>query len=74
MVLLGSYLCGLAFNMSRLVPFLQRCGDLLQRESLLTNPRDRNVTQEMANNIGKALEDLARATGSVAHFYRSLQI
>jgi len=49
MVLLGSYMSVLSFNMMRLGPLLQRCGDLLQRESLLTNPRDRQMTQDMAN-------------------------
>ncbi len=72
MVLLGSYLSGLAFNFTRLAPLLQRCGDLLQRESLLVNQRDRQMTSEMANNIGRALEEVSRATGSVAHLYRTL--
>jgi hypothetical protein len=74
MVLLGSYMAGLAFNFTRLAPLLQRCGDLLQRESLLTNPRDRQLTSEMTNSIGRALEEVSRATGSVAHFYRTLHI
>lgn len=72
MVLLGSYMCGLAFNLTRIAPLFQRCGDLLQRESLLTNPRDRHITMEMANNLGRALEEISRATGAVAHFYRTL--
>lgn len=74
MVLLGSYMTGLAFNLTRVAPILQRCGDLLTRESLLTNPRDRQLTQEMANNLGRALEEISRATGSTAHLYRTLQI
>jgi hypothetical protein len=28
-VLLGSYLNNLALNLQRLIPFIQRCGDLL---------------------------------------------
>ena len=28
----------------------------------------------MANNIGRALEELSRAAGSVAHFYRTIQL
>lgn len=31
------------------------------------------MTQEMANQIGAALEDVSRATGAVAHFYKTLQ-
>jgi hypothetical protein len=28
----------------------------------------------MVRNLGKALEDVSRATGSVAHFYRTLEM
>ena len=71
-VLLGSYLSSLSFAMNRLSPFLQRGGDLLQRESLMQNPIDRQLTTELVNNIGRALENLARSTGATAHFYRTL--
>ena len=73
-VLLGSYLNNLALNMQRLIPFMQRCGDLMQRESLLHQSRDRHMTTELANTIGRALEEVARASGSVAHFYRSVSL
>jgi hypothetical protein len=35
---------------------MQRCGDLLQRESLITDEESRKELQHMANTIGKALE------------------
>ena len=53
---------------------MMRCGDLMQRENLLANARDRNMTTNMANIIGRALEEVARSTGSVAHFYRSVNL
>lgn len=28
----------------------------------------------MANDLGQALEDISRATGSVAHFYKTLEM
>ena len=65
-------MAGLAFNFTRLAPILQRCGDLMQRESLLVNQRDRQMTSDMANTIGRALEEVSKATGSVAHLYRTL--
>jgi hypothetical protein len=71
---MGSYLCNLSLNLQRLLPFIQRVGDLLQRENLLTNSRDRHLTNEMAIVIGKALEEVSRATGSISHFYSGLQI
>jgi len=73
-VLLGSYMSNLSFNLTRIAPLLSRCGDLMQRESLLVNSRDRQLTNEMANNLGRALEEVSRATGAVAHLYRTLQI
>ena len=73
-VLLGSYMSNLALNLQRLIPFMMRCGDLLQRESLLQQTRERNMTTHMANLIGRTLEEVARSTGSVAHFYRSVQL
>jgi hypothetical protein len=74
MVLLGSYMNNMAFNMQRMIPFLQRCGDLMQRESLLTNADHRRQTAEMAIVLGSMLEELAKATGSVAHLYKHLEI
>jgi hypothetical protein len=71
-VLMGSYMSNLALNLQRLVPFMMRCGDLMQRENLLNQRRDRQLTTELANNLGRALEEVARASGSVAHFYRSV--
>jgi len=35
-VLMGSYLANLSQTLNRLTPFMQRCGDLMQRESQLT--------------------------------------
>ena len=46
----------------------------MQRESKLTNEAERNLTKELANNIGKALEDVSRATGTVAHLYKNLDV
>jgi hypothetical protein len=53
---------------------MTRCGDLMQRESQLNNEAERKLTQELANNIGKALEDISRATGAVAHLYKSVDM
>lgn len=40
----------------------------------MTGQAERELTQEMVRNLGKALEDVSRATGSVAHFYRTLEM
>lgn len=32
------------------------------------------MTQEMAHQLGRALEEIARATGSTAHFYSTLNM
>ena len=46
----------------------------MQRESRLQNEAERNLTKELANNIGRALEDVSRATGTVAHLYKNLDM
>ena len=53
---------------------MQRCGELMQRESLIINEAERKMTQDLAGDIGKCLEDISRATGSVAHFYKSVEL
>lgn len=73
-VLLGSYLSNLNLQLQRLTPLMSRCGDLMQREGRLQNEAERNLTKELANNIGKALEDVSRATGTVAHLYKNLEV
>ena len=72
--LLGSYMTNMAFNLQRLLPFMQRCGDLMARESLMTNAEHRRKTAELAIVLGSALEEVARASGSVAHIYKNLEL
>lgn len=74
LVLLGSYLSNLTLQLQRTTPFLQRSGDLLQRESLITDAAQRQELQELARQVGSILEDISRATGSVAHFYKNLEL
>ena len=74
MVLMGSYLANLSQAMIRLAPFMQRTGDLLQRENTLSNEGHRRKTNEMAVMIGEALEEISKASGSVAHLYKKMAI
>ena len=46
----------------------------MQRESQLTQPDQRRKTAEMAILIGQALEEVSKATGSVAHFYKKFEM
>ena len=72
--LLGSYMTNMAFNLQRLIPFMQRCGDLMSRESLITNADHRHQTAELCIVLGSALEEIAKATGSTAHIYKNMEI
>lgn len=74
LILLGSYLANLQFTIQRLLPFMYRTSELMQREGQMHNPEDRAETQEMANQIGKALEELARASAASAHLFSNLRI
>jgi hypothetical protein len=46
----------------------------MMRESLMTDAEQRKQTEEMAQQIGRALEELCKATGSVAHLYKNLEV
>jgi len=48
-LLLGSYLNNLTNQIQRVLPYMTRTGDLMQRESLLTTNENRISTAEMAN-------------------------
>ena len=50
---------------------MTRTGDLMQRESIITTNEDRVATANMANQVGEALEMVSKATGAVAHLYKT---
>jgi hypothetical protein len=75
MLLLASFfLSNFQFTLNRLTPFMYRAGELLHRERNLINPVDRAETQQLINQIGRALEEVARAAALSAHYYRDLTI
>jgi DNA-binding ferritin-like protein (Dps family) len=74
LTLLGGFMYSFQFQLMRLIPFMSRLADLLQRESQMTNSIDRQQTQALANEIGKAMEEITTATQSVAGLFRNLQI
>lgn len=53
---------------------MQRCGDLMQRESLLTVASHRHKTSELVMVLGECLEEVSRITGSTAHLYKNLEV
>lgn len=46
----------------------------MMRESLLTTEPSRRSTAEMSILLGQALEQVAKATGSVAHLYKNFEM
>lgn len=74
MHLMGSYLSHLGENIQYILPLLIRCGDLLQRESLITDPLERQYLQKFTNQIGECLDQIAKCSGSVGHLYRGIEI
>ena len=53
---------------------MDRTGELMHRESLISDQRARHHTCEMARVIGEALEDISKATGAVAHLYKNFEV
>ena len=46
----------------------------MQKEALFTTEAERKMTEEMAHSLGQCLEDISRATGAVAHLYKSVEL
>ena len=63
---LGGFLQMYQFQVLRLLPFISRLADLLQRESLLTDPQHRTEVEALARSIGAAMHELGTATQGVA--------
>lgn len=74
LVLLGGFLSTYQFQIMRLIPFISRIGDLMQRESLISDPQERGMLQQIANRVGDALFELDSATRPVIDLLRNLQI
>ncbi|CAG9334376.1 unnamed protein product [Blepharisma stoltei] len=74
LVLLGGYLYNYQFQMLRLLPFISRLADLLQRESLITDPSERAHLQNLGRNVGMALNEFMLATGPVLELLNTVQI
>jgi hypothetical protein len=71
---LGHFLNFYQFQLLRLLPFLSRLADLLQRESLITNSYDRSELQSLARSIGTAMKELQTATQRVSGLFQELDV
>lgn len=74
LVLLGEFLYSYQFQLLRLIPFISRLSDLLQREAHITQLQDRIQTQALSVEIGKAMNEIVLATVPVVDFFRNLQL
>ena len=74
LVLLGGFLYNYQFQLLRLLPFISRVADLLQRESLITDPQERLLLQQLASRVGSALNELNLATAPVTGMLQNIQI
>ncbi len=72
--MVGTFLHNYQTQLTRLIPFLSRVADLFQREALITNPRERLQTQEIARHVGAALHEIVYATAPVAHLIRGVRL
>ena len=71
---IGTFLYNYQFQLLRLIPFVSRLADLMQRESLIATPRERLQVQAIAQYVGQAMHELVYATAPVAHLVRDIQI
>jgi hypothetical protein len=55
-------------------PFVQRMGELLQRESQMINQEDRKDAEKMARILGKAFDEQARISASISHLLEGISM
>lgn len=70
--ILGGYMNKLYFNLLRILPFIGRLGDLMERESLINNEKDRKDLEKMAKNVGMAFAELNKATEPIPYLLENL--
>ena len=74
LVLLCGFLYNYQFQLLRLLPFISRVADLMQRESLITDPNERAMLQQLSQRVGNALNELALATTPITSLVQQIQI
>lgn len=74
LVLLGGFLYNYQFQLMRLIPFLSRLSDLLQRESLITEAQQRAELQRFSRAMGAAMQEINLATQPVVELFQMMEI
>ena len=74
LVLLGGFLYNYQFQLMRLIPFLSRLADLLQRESLITEAQQRAELQRFSRAMGTAMREINLATQPVVDLFQMMEI
>ena len=74
MTLLGGFLHNYELQVLRFLPFVSRVSDLLQRESLITDPNERAQLQALVQRVSAGLNEISAATTPVAAMLSQLQI
>jgi len=70
---MGRFLNRYANNLTRIIPYIHQIGDLLERESLLTDEFERNYLQEKIAILTKALDELVKTTTPVVPLLKGLE-
>jgi len=71
---LGGYLSKLYFNILRILPFIGRLGDLMERESLITNEIERKEIEKLSQNLGNAFSEINKAIQPLPSILENLKI
>lgn len=74
LVVIGSFLYNYQMELLRILPYISRLSELLQREALITHPNQRHQVEWLSRQTGLALHELIYSTAPIAHLIRDLQI
>jgi len=73
LTIFGRFLNKYANNLTRIIPYIHQIGELLERESLLTDELERKYLQEKIKTLSVALDDLLKTTTPIVPLLKGLE-
>ena len=74
LTVLGGFTNKLYFNLLRILPFVGRLGDLLERESLITDSQERKEIELLSHQIGSAFKEIKNSIEPVFSIYENIKL
>jgi hypothetical protein len=72
-MVIGNYLSNLSHQTLKLLPCIQKMGELFAKEALITDAQDRAQCEKLAAHIGTCMHEMIYAYAQVSHLVRDIK-